>query len=472
MKAKTVPNRIYDTGEYIRSRLPGAVTETEVIDGTSVSGADEDGYLDIFGDVQQYIVNNRLADLESSLSDNDTELLRNLVTTYISGKYPSVGSDPGALRVLVTRCIDDMTGYGFLNRYFARKDEIEEININAWNIIEVRWCDGRKEITGDRFHSPQHAREVIIRILRTNGKYLDENRIYEISYIGKAVRICTVVTPIADEEIGVAASIRFIHSAVFRLDRLISGGFLTKEMGDALREYTRRGVSVCVCGATGSGKTTVLNALLGEMPDDQRIITLEGGTREFDLIRYDGNGNAVNNRVHLQTRPHRDARLNVDLQLLLDLILKFDPDMVVVGEMVSEEAFIASETARTGHTVMTTIHTNNAYDAYYRMFSLGIRKYTLDEKIMLKFMVDAFPIVVYAKKYPDGQRRIQTILEGVWQDDRIVYNELYRFDVEDNITENGKTRVIGRHVRVNPPTDRLKQFMIDNGAGRAEVSEL
>ena len=113
------------------------------------------------------------------------------------------------------------------------------------------------------------------------------------------------------------------------------------------------------------------------------------------------NGKIKNNRLHLQTRPHKDEKLNVDLQLLLDLVLKFDPEVVVVGEMVSEEAFIASETARTGHTVMTTIHTNNAFDAYYRMYSLGIRKYDLTENVMLKFMVDAFPIIVYAKQYPD-----------------------------------------------------------------------
>lgn len=460
------------TQEYIQSKLAGAARESIVIQATVDYSENE--YIDIFNDVQTFITKEKLEELTEALSSSDYSVLHSIARAYIERKYPHIGSAETTLNEITVKCVDDMTGYGFLNKYFARSEDIEEININGWNNIEVRWFGGRRELIDEHFHSPQHARDVIIRILRQTGRYLDENKIYEISYIGKSVRMAVFITPAVDEEVGVAASIRFIHSAVFSIDRLVDTKFMTREMADTLITFINHGVSICVCGSTGSGKTTVCNAVLEEIPDHTRVITLEGGTREFELIRYDENGKIRNNRLHLQTRPHREDDLNVDLQLLLDVVLKFDPEIVVVGEMVSEEAFIASETARTGHTVMTTIHTNSAHDAYYRMYSLGIRKYDLPENIMLKFMTDAFPIIVYAKQYPDGKRRIQSILEGHYNDitHTIEYNELYHFDVEDNRYEDGKFTTIGEFKHLNHCTPALKTRLLDNGATQQEVANI
>lgn len=458
--------------EYINGKLAGTVRE-QVVLRESLAYSEQE-YLNIFNAVQRYITEEKLAELNESLDSGDYSVLETITKNYIQRRYTRFSKSEATLNEIVKKCIDDMTGFGFLNKYFARADELEEININGWNNIEVRWFGGRRELTDEKFHSPQHARDVIKRILRQTGRYLDDNKIYEISYIGKSVRITTLITPAVDEEVGVAASIRFIHSAVFTIDRLVANGFMTEEMARMLTTFVNHGVSVCVCGATGSGKTTVCNAILEEINPNTRVITLEGGTREFELVRRDENGKIINNRLHLQTRPHKEARLNVDLQLLLDLVLKFDPDIVVVGEMVSEEAFIASETARTGHTVMTTIHTNNAFDAYYRMYSLGIRKYDLPEDIMLKFMVDAFPIIVYSKQYPDGKRRIQSILEGTYNNEthRVDYNELYHFEVDDNVMRDGKVTTLGRFQQLNNCTERLRNIMLDNGATQTEISHM
>lgn len=459
--------------EYITGKLAVTVRET-VLPRESLSYSEQE-YLNIFAAVQKYITDEKLTELNESLESGNYSVLESIAKNYIQRRYTRFANSEATLNEIVKKCIDDMTGYGFLNKYFARADELEEININGWNNIEIRWFGGRRELSDEHFHSPQHARDVLLRILRPTGRYLDDNKIYEISYIGKSVRITTFIAPAVDEEVGVAASIRFIHSAVFTIDRLVANGFMTADMAKMLTTFVNHGVSVCVCGATGSGKTTVCNAILETINPNTRVITLEGGTREFELVRRDENGKVLNNRLHLQTRPHKDATLNVDLQLLLDLVLKFDPDIVVVGEMVSEEAFIASETARTGHTVMTTIHTTNARDAYYRMYSLGIRKYELPEDIMLKFMVDAFPIIVYSKQYPDGKRRIQSILEGQFINEthEIQYNELYHFNVEDNIIgEDGRVQTIGEFVQLNKCTDKLRTTLLDNGATQQEIADM
>ena len=422
----------------------------------------EKEYVSVFERVQHYIISEKIGELQQSLvgSQSDKEALLNLIDQFL--KRNLVASDDSSLS---RRIFDDMTGYGFLNSYFERSSEIEEININTWDSIEVRYTNGMRELIDSGFHSPSHARNVIQRILHLNNKYLDDNVLTEVSDIGSNIRIAAAIPPVADKDAGVTSSIRFIHTKQHTVDQLIQTGMLSAKGFDLLKALLSRGVSMCFCGSTGSGKTTLANALLMEMDNRTRIITIESGTREFDLVRRDQNGKVINNVVHMQTRPHRDSHLNIDLQSLLDLVLKFDPDLVVVGEMVSEEAFIAQETARTGHTVLTTIHTNNAYDAYYRMFTLGLRKYHLPESIMLKLMADAYPIIVYIKQYGDNIRRIQYILEGYYSDGEIHYNELYAFRVDDNITDsNGNIiEVRGEFEKRGSISEHLKQRLLNNG---------
>jgi len=429
-------------------------------------------YLSIFEKTQAYIISEKISELRQSLfgGQTDKETLMELISQHLMRDLHITGDTTTIAR----RIFDDMTGYSFLNKYFDRRSEIEEININSWDSIEIRYTDGTRRLIEEHFHSPSHARDVILRILHLNNKYLDDNTLIEVSSIGSNVRIATAISPVADKQSGVAASIRFIHSKKHSVDELIKSGMLSSGGFSLLKSFISHGISMCFCGSTGAGKTTVVNALLSEADSRTRIITIEAGTREFDLVRRDDSGRITNNVVHLQTRPHRESHLNVDLQALLDLVLKFDPDLVVVGEMVSEEAFIAQETARTGHTVLTTIHTNNAYDAYYKMFTLGIRKYRLDENIMLKFMVDAYPIIVYIKQYGDNRRRIQSILEGQFIDGHIEYNELYTFRVSDNITdESGNiTEVRGEFVKCGTVTEALKKKLLNNGMPARLIDKL
>jgi pilus assembly protein CpaF len=94
---------------------------------------------------------------------------------------------------------------------------------------------------------------------------------------------------------------------------------------------------------------------------------------------------------------------------------------------------------------------------------------------MLKFMVDAFPIIVYSKKYPDGVRRIQSILEGRYINEthEVQYNELYHFEVEDNIIgEDGNIQTIGEFVQLNKCTDKLRTTLLDNGATKSDIADM
>ena len=171
-----------------------------------------------------------------------------------------------------------------------------------------------------------------------------------------------------------AASIRIVNPKKLSRDDFISYGTATAEMLDFLTEVLRFGLSICVTGSTGSGKTTLMSWILSTIPNEKRIFTIENGCREFDLVKEDAEGNVINNVVHTVTRFSDDPKQNYDQERLLEFALTCNPDIVCVGEMKSAEAFAAQEAARTGHAVITTTHANSCKATYYRMVTLCTQK--------------------------------------------------------------------------------------------------
>ena len=271
---------------------------------------------------------------------------------------------------------------------------------------------------------------------------------------------------IVDSEVGINASIRIVNQQTVSRDKLIRSGSATDEMLDLLTCCIRYGVSVCIAGSTGSGKTTVMSWLLSMVPDNRRLITIEEGSREFDLIKRDENGHATNSVVHLLTRPHETPSLDIDQDLLLERVLRKHPDVIGVGEMRSaKEALSVAESSRTGHTVVTTIHSNSSESTYRRMMTLAKRKYNMADDILMQIMVEAYPIVVFTKQLEDGSRKIMQIIEGEdYRDGQLIYRPLYQYDVSDNRTDgHGRITVIGKHRRFGGISDTLKKRMLDNG---------
>ena len=206
--------------------------------------------------------------------------------------------------------------------------------------------------------------------------------------------------------------------------------------------------------------------ILSIVPDNRRLITIEEGSREFDLIKRDKDGHATNSVVHLLTRPHENPSLDIDQDLLLERVLRKHPDVIGVGEMRSaKEALSVAESSRTGHTVVTTIHSNSSESTYRRMMTLAKRKYNMADEILMQIMVEAYPIVVFTKQLEDGSRKIMQIIEGEdYRDGQLIYRPLYQYDVSDNRTgEDGKITVIGKHRKLGGISDTLKKRMLDNG---------
>ncbi len=245
---------------------------------------------------------------------------------------------------------------------------------------------------------------------------------------------------------GINASIRIVNQQTVSEQKLLDSGSATAEMLHFLMACIRYGVSVCIAGSTGSGKTTIMAWLLSNVPNNQRLITIEEGSREFDLVKRDENGNILNSVIHLLTRPSENPALNINQDFLLERVLRKHPNVIGVGEMRSAaESLSAAESSRTGHTVCTTIHSNSCNSTYRRMMTLAKRKYSMDDAVLMEIMVEAYPIVVFTKQLEDRSRKIMEILEGEdFRDGQLISHTLYKFEVEDNVTdEKGEIRVVG-----------------------------
>ena len=168
-------------------------------------------------------------------------------------------------------------------------------------------------------------------------------------------------------------------------------------------------MSICVAGATSSGKTTG-QAGLSTIPDRKRIFTIEDGSRELQLIR-EQNGRVVNSVVHTQTRDSENKRQRIDQIALLDIALRFNPDIIAVGEMRGPEANAAQEAARVGVAVLTTIHSSSSEGTYRRMVSLCKRAVDTPDDTLMGYVTEAYPIVVYCRQLENKERRITNISE-------------------------------------------------------------
>jgi pilus assembly protein CpaF len=235
-------------------------------------------------------------------------------------------------------------------------------------------------------------------------------------------------------------------------------------MLDFLSLCLRYGISACITGATGSGKTTVMSWILSTIPDDKRIFTIENGTREFDLVKYNEKGEVINNVVHTVTRYSEDKNQNVDQEMLLEKALTANPDIICVGEMKSAEAFAAQEAARTGHAVITTTHANSCIATYSRMTTQCKMKYDIDYETLNNLVTEAFPIVAFAKKLEDNSRKIMEITEcEILPDGQRNIRTLYRYVVEGNENIDGKLKIKGRFEKVNIMSKSLQKRFLENG---------
>lgn len=362
---------------------------------------------------------------------------------------------------LVDRLYREMAEYSILTPYLGASD-LEEININAWDDIALTYRDGSMVKLREHFHSPQHAEDIIKRLLHHSGMIIDNARPVTEGYLPHNTRITAIKSPVAEN---IAASLRLLHPLSTTLEDMIEQQTATREMMDFLSMCIRYGVSMVIAGATTSGKTSLLGALAQSLPDDKRIFTIETGARELSLMKRDADGRVRNNVVSTLSKPSDTPAYAVSQEDLVVASLRFNPDLIIVGEMRDVECYAAVEASLTGHTVLSTVHAGDADAANLRIAMLCQKRFPVDLRLSRMQAGQAFPIVVFVNTMENHERKIMDISECViLQDGNYEYRTLYRYHIFQNKVINGRYRIDGQFEKVRPISENLQKRLIRYGA--------
>ena len=372
---------------------------------------------------------------------------------------------------LCDKIYSEMAEYSILTPFLGR-DNVEEININAWNDVAITYTNGKIEKVKEHFYSPTHATDIVKRLLHHSGMIIDNASPMSQGHLPNNTRITALKAPVVDDEIGVSVSIRLLHPSRVNRTQIIKSGNATEKMIDFLCTCMRYGVSVVVAGATSSGKTTLLNALLTTIPDGKRVFTIESGSRELALVRKDKKGKVVNNVVHTLSRPSDNEAYDITQEDLVVASLRFNPDIVCVGEMRDVECYSAVEASLTGHTVVSTVHASAADAAHMRIALLCQKRFPIDFKTSLMQAGQAFPIVVYTHKLENNERKIMDITEcEILPNGERAYHTLFRFNITKNVIEKGKNITEGHFEQPEIMSDSLKKKLMQFGVPQDVLSK-
>lgn len=424
-------------------------------------------YSELLKQVQTYISEHHADALNSS---RHYDQIKPYIRHYIRSNALFVeGMDTDEI---IESLYSEMVEYSFLTPYMQRED-VDEININAWDDVVVSYSNGISEKIRS-FYSPGHALDVIRKMLNESRGTLDDAVPYAEGQLPNNARIAAMKYPLVDKSAYVSASIRLLHPSRVTVGHLVEGDSASEAMIRFLCCCMQYGVSFVVAGATFSGKTTLLNALLKTMPDNKRIFSLESGARELDLVRRDEEtGKILNNVVHTLARKSDKINQNITQERLVVASQRYNPNLIVVGEMRDEEAYAAIDASLTGNTLVSTIHSFAGEEAHMRLATLCQKRFPMDLSISLMQAAKAFPVVCFEQKLDDGSRKITNISECEVDDmGRRVYHTLFRYVVEHNEIVDGRLVITGHFEAVEKMSKHLKERMMMFGIPSSLLAEL
>ena len=305
------------------------------------------------------------------------------------------------LKQIVDELMHEVMGLGPLEPLIADAT-IDDILVNSYDKVYVERA-GVLEKTKVRFRDERHLLRVIDKIVSRVGRRVDESQPWVDARLEDGSRVNAIIRPCAID--GPSVSIRKFARKPLKFDRLIEIGSLNQQAAQFLRGLVEARLNVLISGGTGSGKTTMLNAMSSFIDHRQRIVTIEDAA-ELQLQQE--------HVVRLETRsPSAEGTGAVTQRDLVRNALRMRPDRIIVGEVRGAEAFDMLQAMNTGHDgSMTTIHANSARDALGRLEQM-VTMIGVDFPLSaIRSQVAAgIQVVVQLSRLSDGRRRVMSISE-------------------------------------------------------------
>ena len=297
--------------------------------------------------------------------------------------------------------LDEMVGLGPIEP-LLKDPTVSDILINTHRSVYVERY-GKVEPTAVRFKDEAHLLRIVNKIVAGVGRRIDESSPTVDARLPDGSRVNVAVRPVAVD--GPLVSIRKFSKRPFSMDKLVEINALRPVMAQVLEAAVAGRISMIVSGGTGSGKTTMLNALSSFISPAERLITIEDAA-ELQLQQP--------HVGRLETRPPNvEGRGEIRQRELVKNALRMRPDRIIIGEVRGEEAFDMLQAMNTGHEgSMTTIHANNPRDAIRRLEQMvGMAGLPMTIGAIRSQIASAIRIVIQLQRLSDGKRRVTGIAE-------------------------------------------------------------
>lgn len=280
--------------------------------------------------------------------------------------------------------------------------DITEIMINGYKDIFVEE-GGRLRKSDKSFVSKERLEDVIQQMVATANRRVNEAEPIVDSRLPDGSRINVILAPIAIN--GPVVTIRKFPETPVTMEQLIGWGSITAEVADFLKDLVAAGYNIFVCGGTGSGKTTFLNALSNYIPADERVITIEDSA-ELQLKN-------IANLVSLETRnANAEGENGITIRDLIKTALRSRPDRIIVGEIRGKEALDLLQAFNTGHDgSLSTGHANSPADMLSRIETMVLMGMDMPIEAVRSQIGSALDIIVYLGRLRDKSRRVLSVVE-------------------------------------------------------------
>jgi pilus assembly protein CpaF len=308
---------------------------------------------------------------------------------------------PSERAQLERQIADDILGYGPLEP-FLHDPSVTEVMVNGYDSLYVERA-GKIEETDASFLDDAHLLRIIDRIVSQVGRRVDEGSPMVDARLPDGSRVNAIIPPLSLR--GPSLTIRKFARDALSLDDLVGLGSLTPSTAEFLAHCVRGKLNVLISGGTGTGKTTLLNAVSANVPGDERVVTVEDAAELRLQQRH---------VVSLESRPPNvEGEGEVRIRDLVRNALRMRPDRIIVGEVRGAEALDMLQAMNTGHDgSLTTIHANSARDALHRLEMLVLMAgVELPVKAIREQIAGGFDLLVHIARLVDGSRRITQITE-------------------------------------------------------------
>ena len=318
----------------------------------------------------------------------------------------------------VSEILDEMTGLGPLEP-LLKDPSINDILINGHECVYVE-RHGVLEPLSVRFKDEQHLLRIVNKIVSAVGRRVDESHPLCDARLQDGSRVNVAVRPIGVD--GPLVSIRKFSKKPFNLTKLVEVGALRPPMAEVLAAAVKARVTTIISGGTGSGKTTMLNALSAFISEKERLLTIEDAA-ELQLQQP--------HVGRMETRPPNiEGKGEIRQRELVKNALRMRPDRIILGECRGEEAFDMLQAMNTGHEgSMATIHANTPRDAISRLEQMiGMAGLPMTVASIRSQIANAIQLIVQLQRQSDGKRKVTSIAEVTGlEGDIIQMQEIFKY---------------------------------------------